>query len=90
MRGPLKVSVCIVTYNQERYIAQCLQSIVDQEVSFDFEVLVSDDASSDRTPEIISEFSRQYPDLIKPFLHKKIWVLGLILSLCMIKLKVNI
>ncbi|AVD84314.1 glycosyl transferase family 2 [Pseudomonas sp. SWI6] len=71
MRGPLKVSVCIVTYNQERYIAQCLQSIVDQVVGFDFEVLVSDDASSDRTPEIISEFARRYPNLIKPFLNKK-------------------
>ena len=71
MRGPLKVSVCIVTYNQERYIAQCLQSIVDQVVGFDFEVLVSDDASSDRTPEIISEFARRYPNLIKPFLKQK-------------------
>lgn len=66
-----KVSVCVVTYNQEKYIGQCLQSLADQVVDFEYEVLVSDDASSDRTPEIVKEFRERYPDIFKVFLHEK-------------------
>lgn len=61
-----KVSVCVITYNQEKYISQCLQSILDQESEFDFEVVVGDDCSSDGTPEIVKEFARKYPKIIKP------------------------
>ena len=68
MRTP-KVSVCVVTYNQERYIAQCLQSLVDQKVDFDFEILVSDDCSTDSTHQIIEGFHARYPQLIKPHFH---------------------
>jgi glycosyltransferase involved in cell wall biosynthesis len=66
---PPKVSVCIVTYNQEQYIRQCLQSVVDQEVDFEVEIIVSDDCSTDSTPQIIQEFAEKYPDLIKTFIH---------------------
>lgn len=62
----LKVSVCVITYNQEAYIRQCLQSIVDQETNFKFEVIVGDDNSSDNTANIIREFAAKYPRLIKP------------------------
>ena len=61
-----KVSVCMVTYNQEKYIRQCLQSIVDQKTNFDFEVLVSDDCSTDSTREIVMEFVSNYPEIVKP------------------------
>ena len=67
----IKVSVCVVTYNQEQYIAQCLQSLVDQETKFNFEVIVSDDCSTDKTPEIIKNFQERYPDIIKPIFHKR-------------------
>lgn len=65
-----KVSVCVITYNQEKYISQCLQSIVDQVVDFDFEVIVADDCSTDSTQEIIKRFAQKYPSLIVPVLHK--------------------
>ena len=58
-----KVTVCVVTYNQELYIEQCLQSIVDQETNFYFDVLVSDDCSSDKTREIIQQFAEKYPNI---------------------------
>ena len=67
----IKVSVCVVTYNQERYIAECLQSLVDQETKFNFEVIVSDDCSTDKTPEIIKNFQERYPGIIKPIFHKR-------------------
>lgn len=66
-----KVSVCVVTYNQEKYIRQCLQSIVDQETDFDFEVIVSDDCSTDGTRAIVHEFAEKYPEVVKPIFHGK-------------------
>lgn len=66
-----KVSVCVVTYNQEKYIRQCLQSIVDQETDFDFEVIVGDDCSTDGTRAIVQEFAEKYPDIVIPIFHEK-------------------
>jgi glycosyltransferase involved in cell wall biosynthesis len=60
-----KVSVCVTTYNQENYIRECLQSIVDQKTDFDFEVLVSDDCSTDGTQAIVQEFVERYPLLVR-------------------------
>jgi glycosyltransferase involved in cell wall biosynthesis len=69
-RKPL-VSVIIITYNQENYIGQALESIVTQKTSFEFEVLVGDDMSTDKTPAIISDFAQRYPAIIKPIIRKK-------------------
>jgi len=68
-----KISVCVVTYNHEKYIRQCLQSIVDQKVNVEFEIIVCDDCSTDKTQEVIMEFFHAYPLIIKPvFLEKNI------------------
>lgn len=64
-----KVSVCVVTYNQERYIAKCLQSIMDQETDFPFEVIVGDDASTDATRAIVQDFADRYPGKVIAVLH---------------------
>lgn len=66
-----KVSVCVVTYNQEKYIRQCLQSIMDQVTNFDFEVIVSDDCSTDNTRAIVQEFADRYPGVVKPIFHER-------------------
>lgn len=71
IRKALKVSVCVITYNQEKYIRQCLQSIVDQETNFEFEVIVGDDCSLDDTRAIIEEFRINYPEIIKPIYQEK-------------------
>jgi glycosyltransferase involved in cell wall biosynthesis len=68
-RGAPKVSVCVVTYNQEPYIRACLQSLVDQRTDFEFEVIVGDDCSTDGTAAIIKEFAERYPDIIQPLMH---------------------
>lgn len=51
-----KISVGIPVYNAELYIAQAIQSVLDQSFC-DFELIITDDASTDRTPEIINKFS---------------------------------
>lgn len=66
-----KVAVCVVTYNHEKFIRQCLQSIVEQETDFDFEILVGEDCSTDGTRAIVLEFAEKYPALVKPVLHEK-------------------
>lgn len=62
--GP-KVSVCVVTYNQESYIGHCLQSLVDQVTDFEFEVIIGNDCSTDGTTAIIEDFVRRYPARIR-------------------------
>ncbi len=65
----VKVSICCITYNQESYIRDALEGFVHQKTDFDFEVLIHDDASTDRTAEIIREYEEQYPEIIKPILQ---------------------
>lgn len=67
----IKLSVCIVTYNQEKYIGECLESLVTQDTDFLFEIIIGDDASSDHTSEIILRYYEKYPHLIIPILRKK-------------------
>ena len=65
------VSVLCATYNQEKYIRQALESFVMQKTNFPFEVIVNDDASTDKTPEIIKEYAEKYPNIIKPIYQKE-------------------
>lgn len=61
------VSVHCATYNHEKYVADAIESFLMQKTNFKFEVLIHDDASTDRTVDIIREYEKKYPDLIKPF-----------------------
>lgn len=60
--------VCVrcTTYNHEHYIAQALEGFIMQETDFPFEVVVHDDASTDKTADIIREYAAKYPKIIKP------------------------
>jgi len=71
MVGPKKpkVSVSITAYNQEPYIAQAIEGVLMQETDFPFEILIGEDQSSDRTREIVREYQRRHPDVIRLFLH---------------------
>ena len=65
-----KVSVLIPSYNQESVIEQTVMSALTQNYD-NLEVVVSDDASSDRTPQILRGIQRRYPNRLKIFLHQK-------------------
>lgn len=65
MSNPL-VSIVCTAYNHEKYIADAIESFLMQEMDFEYEILIHDDASTDRTPEIIKQYESKYPDLIKP------------------------
>ena len=50
------LSVGILTYNQSQYIRQCLDAVLMQEVDFDYEIVIGDDASTDGTIAILEEY----------------------------------
>lgn len=60
------VSVCISTYNHERYIVRCLESVVSQLPPGQLEVLVGDDGSSDATRRLVSDFAALWPGTVVP------------------------
>ena len=66
-----KVSVVCTAYNHGAFIRDALEGFVSQRTSFPFEVLVSDDASTDDTAAIIRDYAARYPALIRPFLLEK-------------------
>lgn len=65
MTTPL-VSIVCITYNHEQYIKQCLDGFFMQKTNFEYEVLIHDDASTDKTADIIRSYEKKYPSIIKP------------------------
>jgi len=51
-----RISVCIPAYNHAKYISACIESVLNQSIS-DFEILVTDDGSTDGTADVVKSFS---------------------------------
>lgn len=63
------VSICVLTYNHEKYIEQAIESILVQDVDFPVEILIHDDASQDNTQKILKQYDRDYPGLFRLLLQ---------------------
>lgn len=61
MNTPL-VSIAVLTYNHEKFIIQALESFLRQQTTFDFEIVIGDDASTDDTKNILKKFENEYPE----------------------------
>jgi glycosyltransferase involved in cell wall biosynthesis len=64
MNNLQKVSVCIITYNQDQYINECIESALMQIID-SFEIVIGDDCSTDNTSAICQYYQNMYPDRIK-------------------------
>ena len=71
MQEQIDVSVLMLTYYHEKYVAQALDSVLSQQTNLRYEILVGDDASGDRTQEIIKEYAARYPEIIRPVLRSQ-------------------
>lgn len=65
------VSISCITYNHSAYIRQCLDGMLMQQTTFDFEILIHDDCSTDGTDDIIREYASKYPKIIKPLFEEE-------------------
>ncbi len=60
---PPLVSVCITAYNIEKYIGECIESILKQKVNFDYEIIIGNDGSTDGTLHICETYQQQHPNI---------------------------
>ena len=68
--SPILSIVCI-TYNHEKYIEEALDSMLMQETNFPFEIIIGEDCSPDNTKNILIEYQKKYPKIIKPIIREK-------------------
>ena len=65
------VTVVTLAYNHEKYLRACLEGILMQKTNFPFELIIHEDASLDKTAEIIQEYEAKYPHILKPIYQKQ-------------------
>jgi glycosyltransferase involved in cell wall biosynthesis len=66
-----KLSVEIVTFNHAEFIAKALDSVLMQRASFEYEIVIGDDCSTDGTVQILKDFQRRCPDRVRPFFRER-------------------
>ena len=57
----IEISILMMTYNQEQFVEKALDSVLMQKISVPYEILIIDDASTDKTPEILRMYKKKYP-----------------------------
>lgn len=67
----LLVTIHCLVYNHEPYLRQCLDGFVMQKTNFKFEAIVHDDCSTDGSADIIREYAKRFPNIIKPIYEKE-------------------
>lgn len=65
----IKVSIACITYNHEQFIKDAIKGFLIQKTNFPFEIIIHDDASTDRTSDIIRSYQEKYPSIIKSIIQ---------------------
>lgn len=63
------VSVFVLVYNHEKFLHECLNGILNQDTSFNYDICVGEDCSTDNSRSILIEYQRKYPGIFKILLH---------------------
>lgn len=64
------LSIALITYNQEMYIADCIEGMINQSTTFPFEIVIGEDFSTDNTRKICQDYQSKYPNLIRILAHE--------------------
>jgi glycosyltransferase involved in cell wall biosynthesis len=70
VKKPL-LSVCLLTYNHSRYIRQAIESALEQKTTFEWQLIIADDCSTDGTKDILLDYKRKHPDRITLILQER-------------------
>lgn len=65
------VSVIMTVYNHEPYLKQAIEGVLMQKTDFRYELLIGEDCSTDKSREIVREYQKKYPDIVRPFYWKR-------------------
>jgi glycosyltransferase involved in cell wall biosynthesis len=65
------VSVILITYQHVNFIEESIKAILNQQLSFEWELIIGDDESTDGTREICVKYAKLYPNRIRLFLHSQ-------------------
>jgi len=65
------LSIGVLTYNHAEYIADAIDSLLIQEIDYDYEIVIADDFSTDGTREIVQAYAEKYPDIIRLILQEE-------------------
>lgn len=68
---PPSVSIFCMVYNHEKFLCQCLDGFLMQKCNFDFEIVVGEDCSTDKSREILLDYAERHPGKFKLILHNK-------------------
>lgn len=71
MENSAELTVCIITFNHVLYIKQAIDSVLEQQTNFKFNILIADDHSTDGTQQILKEYQQKYPDKIELIIQEK-------------------
>lgn len=69
-RKDVLLSVCMVTFNHEKWIDKAIEGVMSQITDFHFELVIGEDSSTDGTRDIVKRYWTKYPDIIKPFFNE--------------------
>lgn len=69
MNYSIEISIVMLAYNHGKFLAQALDSILTQNILVQYEIIIGEDCSTDNTREIIFEYQKKYPDIIKPIIR---------------------
>jgi len=83
----MKISVIVTSYNHEKYIKQCIESILMQKGDFELEIIIGDDFSKDNTTKILKYYEKEYSDIICLLPSKKNMGVTKNLKRCLKKVK---
>lgn len=67
----MKLTVLLFCYNQEMFIEQAIESVLNQKIDFEFQLVIADDGSTDNTMNIVNDYAKRFPTIITPLTSSK-------------------